>query len=107
MSLSQMPVFDRAMLKRHLRQAEEHIATGEKNIARQWELIAKLERDNHDTAHARAILDQFEELQEMHLADRERILRELSEESKYRTCREADMSGFKRHGLFASGSNTT
>jgi hypothetical protein len=30
------------MLKRHLRQAEEHIAKGEKNIARQWELIAEL-----------------------------------------------------------------
>jgi hypothetical protein len=33
------------MLKRHLTQAEEHITTGQKNIARQWELIAKLERD--------------------------------------------------------------
>ena len=80
--MSQRPVFDRDMLKRHLRQAEEHIAKGEKNIARQWELIAKLERDKHDTAQARAILDQFQELQAMHLAERERILRELSEESK-------------------------
>jgi hypothetical protein len=41
-----------------------------------------LERDGHDTKAARAILDQFEELQAMHLADRARILRELSEESK-------------------------
>ena len=67
------------MLKRHLTQAEEHIATGQKNIARQWELIAKLERNGHDSAQARAILDQFEELQAMHLADRERILRECEE----------------------------
>jgi hypothetical protein len=67
------------MLKRHLAEAEEHIAVGEKNLARQRELIAKLERDKHDTAQARALLDQFEELQSMHLADRERILRELSE----------------------------
>jgi hypothetical protein len=26
-------------------QTEEHITTGQQNIARQWELIAKLERD--------------------------------------------------------------
>jgi uncharacterized pyridoxal phosphate-containing UPF0001 family protein len=70
------------MLKRHLAQAEEHVATGQKNIVRQWELIGKLQRGKHDIAKARAILDQFEELQAMHVADRERILRELSEESK-------------------------
>ena len=70
------------MLKRHLAQAEEHVATGYKNIARQFRLIAKLQRGGHDTAKARAILDQFEDLQEMHIADRGRILRELIEESK-------------------------
>ena len=31
------------MLKRHLAEAEEHIATGDKNIARQRDLIAQLE----------------------------------------------------------------
>lgn len=70
-----------AMLKRHLALAEQHIAVGEKTIAGQWELIAKLQRGKRDTAQARAILDQFEELQAMHLADRERILRELREEA--------------------------
>jgi hypothetical protein len=41
---------DQEMLKRHLAEAEEHIATGDKNIARQRDLIAQLERDGHDTS---------------------------------------------------------
>jgi hypothetical protein len=36
---------DQEMLKRHLAEAEEHIAAGDKNIARQRDLIAQLERD--------------------------------------------------------------
>jgi len=68
------------MLKRHLAQAEKHIATGDKNIVRQWNFIAKLQLGKHDTAKARAILELFEELQAMHVADRERILREFGEE---------------------------
>lgn len=65
------------MLQGHLAQAEAHIKTGQKNIARQRELIAQLEREGHDTVSARNTLTQFEELQALHIADRERILREL------------------------------
>jgi hypothetical protein len=70
---------DREMLKRHLAQTEEHIATGDKNIARQRDVIAQLERDGHDTASARSFLREFEQLQALHIAERERLLRELSE----------------------------
>jgi hypothetical protein len=70
---------DRKMLKRHLAQAKAHIETGRKNIARQRKAIAKLERGGQDTNKARAALTQFEELQAMHLADRDRILRELAQ----------------------------
>ena len=70
---------DQEMLKRHLAEAEEHIATGDKNIARQRDLIAQLERDGHDTASARTFLHEFEQLQAQHIAERERLLRELSE----------------------------
>jgi hypothetical protein len=70
---------DREMLKRHLALAEEHIATGEKNIARQRDLIAQLERDGYDTASARTFLREFEQLQALHIAERERLLSELSE----------------------------
>jgi hypothetical protein len=70
---------DREMLKRHLALAEEHIATGEKNIARQRDLIAQLEREGRDTASARIFLREFEQLQALHIAERERLLSELSE----------------------------
>jgi hypothetical protein len=69
---------DQEMLKRHLAEAEEHIATG-KNIARQRDLIAQLERDGHDTASAKTFLREFEQLQAMHIAEREQLLRELHE----------------------------
>jgi hypothetical protein len=36
---------DQEMLKRRLAEAEGHIATGDKNIACQGDLIAQLERD--------------------------------------------------------------
>ena len=40
---------DREMLKRHLAEAEEHIATGDKNIARQlWRRIRALLRTISD-----------------------------------------------------------
>jgi len=65
------------MLQRHLAQADAHIDTGYRNIARQRDVIAQLERDGHDTALARDTLMQFEQSQALHIADRERILREL------------------------------
>ena len=55
------------MLKRHLAEAEEHIATGDKNIARQRDVIAQLERDGRDTASARTFLHEFEQLQAQHI----------------------------------------
>jgi hypothetical protein len=70
---------DQEMLKRHLAEAEEHIATGDKNIARQRDLIAQLERDGHDTTSATTFLHEFEQLQAQHIAERERLLRELGE----------------------------
>jgi hypothetical protein len=68
---------DREMLQQHLAQAEAHVETGYKNIARQRDVIAQLEREGQDTALARDTLMQFEELQALHIADRDRILREL------------------------------
>jgi hypothetical protein len=62
-----------------LAQAREHVATGEKNIARQRQIVAQLERDGHNASAARQSLAQFEELQAMHIADRDRIEKELAE----------------------------
>jgi arginine repressor len=69
---------DRFTLEQHLAQAREHIAIGEKNIARQTEIVADLERDGHDVTAARQLLAQFEELQALHIADRNRLEKELA-----------------------------
>jgi hypothetical protein len=67
---------DKALMRRHLAQAERHVAEGEAHLARQRELIRKLERDGHGTRAARLFLRSLEETQALHLADRERIRRE-------------------------------
>jgi hypothetical protein len=68
---------DREQTLQHLAEAEDHVAVGMQHIARQRELIAQLERDGHDVTQARALLEQFEQLQEMHVADRDRLRRSL------------------------------
>jgi hypothetical protein len=73
---------NRTILQDHLAQAERHVAEGEGHLSRQREIVTKLERDGHDSVSARATLAQFEELQAMHIADRDRLLRELSEASE-------------------------
>ncbi len=69
--------FDPTLVREHLTQAERHVAEGERHVARQRELVAQLERDGHDTTAARKSLTQFEELQDMHIADRDRLRREV------------------------------
>lgn len=44
------------MLKRHLAEAEEHIATVDKNIARQRDVIAQVELADRDTASRKNLL---------------------------------------------------
>lgn len=65
------------MLRQHLAQAERHVAEGERRIARQRELVAELARDGHDTDQATQLLRQFEELQALHVVDRDRLRKEL------------------------------
>jgi hypothetical protein len=68
---------DRVMLKEHLAQVEEHIIKGEQHLARQRELVAQLEQHGRDSDQARHLLLQFEQLQDLHIADRDRLLKEL------------------------------
>jgi hypothetical protein len=70
---------DRAMLERYLAEAERHVTEGGEHIATQRRIIAELERDSHDTTNARQSLKQFEELQAIHIANRDRLRRELGE----------------------------
>ena len=69
-------MIERAMVEEHLELAEKHVALGQQHLANQRELIFQMEQDGHDTTEARRLLKQFEELQEMHLADRDRLRQE-------------------------------
>jgi hypothetical protein len=70
---------DREMLEDHLALAEQHITEGEMRLTRQRELVSRLESRGLEAIEARRLLDNFEETQAMHVADRDRILRKLSE----------------------------
>ena len=69
----------RNSLLEHLAMAERHIAQGTAIIEKQKLLILELERDGHDITRPLALLHQFEDLQELHLADRDRLVAELAE----------------------------
>lgn len=66
-----------ATVLEHLAQAGRHVAEGKRNILRQEELIADLNRAGRDTELARAILDTLEHTQALHVQHRDDILREL------------------------------
>jgi hypothetical protein len=69
----------RAIIAEHLAQAEEHVVSGDRAIIRQRELILDLEREGHEPGEARRLLVTFEEVQKLHVADRERLLTELAD----------------------------
>jgi len=68
-----------SLIEAHLVLAEEHVAQGERHIARQRELIELLSRGGHDTTAARKLLQSFADSQVMHVADRDRLLKEHEE----------------------------
>jgi transposase len=70
---------DRDTLKRLLTMVEEQLAIIGQNVARQRELVAGLERDSQDASQARKMLEQFLEQQALHIADRDRLMENLSE----------------------------
>jgi len=68
---------DRALLEDHLAKTERHVQEGEKYIARQIALIAKLERRGHDKTMATRLLEQFQEAMTLHIQGRDRLQAEL------------------------------
>jgi hypothetical protein len=67
------------MIIDHLAIALRNVSEGERHIAQQRETIASLERDGFDTSGAKSVLLRFEELQGMHIADCDRLKKELGE----------------------------
>ncbi|MCP1999848.1 hypothetical protein J2S34_002296 [Nitrobacter winogradskyi] len=48
-------MYERAMLERHLAQAEGHVALGERHITRQTEIVVELERDGMKRSLSRPV----------------------------------------------------
>jgi hypothetical protein len=69
---------DRTVVEQHLAQAERHVTEGENHIARQRELIDELASGGHDLKAARDLLAQFEDVQTLHVADRDRLRAQLA-----------------------------
>ena len=69
---------NRDILKRYLAQAEEHVRLGWSHIERQRRIIQELESKGLDSSVAREILTQFAEIQTLHIADRDRLVGEMS-----------------------------
>jgi hypothetical protein len=67
-----------ALLQR-LAQAEEHILQGERHIRRQRRIIAEFRVRSRDATLVNELLDGFNETQAMHIAERDRLQRELAE----------------------------
>ncbi len=70
------------IIQRYLQAAERHIATGDLCIARQRALIARLEcHEGHEELlkEAGRLLAQFLKIQTLHLADRDRLICEMSQ----------------------------
>lgn len=72
---------DREMILDHLKQAERHVAEGERVLEHQRTVIDHLRRDGHGDPMidaAERLLRSFEEVQSMHIADVERLRGELT-----------------------------
>ena len=72
-------MMNKRTIEEHLRQAEGHVSLGQRHVMRQQQIVAELERDGHDSRSARELLCTFEELQTMHVSDRDRLITELAE----------------------------
>ena len=70
---------DKAMILDHLALAEQHVRQGRRHIAQQKRIILDLMNGGHDTSMARSLLVNFEDLLRTHVADRDRLKRELAE----------------------------
>ena len=65
--MGMMGTMDRAMIQRHLTEAERHVSLGAEHIERQREIITELDRDGHDSDLARQLLRVFEEVEATHI----------------------------------------
>src|SRR5262249_52550475 len=72
---------DRPVREEHWALAEARVAQGERTVAHQRRIVAELDGEGHDSRMARELLTQFQELLALHVADRDRLLKELGRET--------------------------
>ena len=70
---------DRVTLEQLLQEAESLLHRGERNIAHQREVIGTLERAGHDASFAIAFLRRLESRQARHIADWNRLFKQLAD----------------------------
>jgi hypothetical protein len=68
---------DRTVLEDHLAATERHLDEAEWHVANQREHLSRLERDGIDTAEPARLLAELEEVLAAHIADRDRLRKEL------------------------------
>jgi hypothetical protein len=68
---------DQAILKRDLARAERHITASEHHVARQREVVAERQQEGFDARDAARLLGLFEQLLTLHIAERNRLRRQL------------------------------
>ncbi len=71
-----LPTFDR-----RLQQAEDLVGRLEKNIVFQRQMIATLDQGGHDVRAAKMFLRRLETTHAKHVADRDRLFKELANRS--------------------------
>jgi hypothetical protein len=71
----------RANPKHLLEDTELRVRRGQRNADRQREAVSALECADHDAAIAKRLLILFEKANEIHVADRDRIIKELADRS--------------------------
>ena len=70
---------DRATLEQLLQEAETVLYRGDLGIARQREIIGTLQQRGHDASFARLQLRRLECRQARHVADRNRLFKQLAD----------------------------
>ena len=68
----------RALVEKHLAQAEVFIRDIEGRIAAQRRIIEEMAKESRDTKHAEAVLRLLKHSLELHVADRDRLRAELA-----------------------------
>ena len=68
----------RALLQRHIEEAESRIQRGQRNVDHQRKTVSDLERDNQDATIATALLGMFEKVLSGRVADRDQLLKGLA-----------------------------